>query len=299
MKANGSSASFLGNCKVGSGQKGNGFTLIELLVVIAIIAILASLLLPVLIMGKLKAQGVYCLGNLKQLTAGWAMYSHDFNDYLAPNSDLGNEGKDLDNPAWVAGYMSYSTAEPYLSDDTNIDNLIGPDYAQFGSIGPYTKNAGVYHCPADKSQVSYDGLTYVRVRTVSMNGWVGYDTRDWTQPGSPPLYKLNFKMADLRQPGPSDTWVFIDEREDSINDGWFAVDMVNQGSHAVLVDVPASYHNRAGNLSFADGHCETHKWIDPRTTPPLIAGLPVVKDQSCPNNPDVAWIQRHTTGLGQ
>jgi prepilin-type N-terminal cleavage/methylation domain-containing protein/prepilin-type processing-associated H-X9-DG protein len=291
------SAFSVGSLKVRSGGRRKGFTLIELLVVIAIIAILASLLLPALVIGKMKAQGAYCLGNLKQLTLAWQMYSHDFSDYLAPNSDFGNEGKDLDNPAWVAGNMSYSTAEAYLSDDTNIDNLVGPDYAQFGSIGQYSKNAKLYHCPADKSQVTYDGLVYVRVRTVSMNGWVGYDTRDWAQPNTPPLYKLNFRMNDLQRPGPAETWVFLDEREDSINDGWFAVDMVNQGGQAVLVDIPGSYHNRAASFSFADGHCQIRKWIDPRTVPPLNSGVPAVKNQSCPNNPDIDWIQKHTTGL--
>ncbi|HEV2209327.1 MAG TPA: type II secretion system protein [Verrucomicrobiae bacterium] len=280
-------------------DKQPGFTLIELLVVIAIIAILASLLLPALVVAKMKAQGAYCMGNLKQLTTAWAMYSHDYSDFLAPNSDLGNEGKDLDNPAWVAGNMSYSTDAASLSDDTNTDLLVGQGYAAFGSLGPYSRSAGIYHCPADHSQVTYNGLTYVRVRTMSMNGWVGYDTRDWGEPAAPPLYKLNFKMGDLQQPGPADTWVFLDEREDSINDGWFAVDMVHQGASAMLVDIPGSYHNHAGSISFADGHAEIHKWRDPRTYPPMLTGVPVVKNQSCANDPDIAWLQSHTTGLQQ
>src|SRR5579862_9133909 len=73
----------------GSAQKNgiSAFTLIELLVVIAIIAILASLLMPALVVSKMKAQGSYCLGNLKELSLGWEMYSQDFNDFLAPNSD--------------------------------------------------------------------------------------------------------------------------------------------------------------------------------------------------------------------
>jgi len=276
-----------------------GFTLIELLVVIAIIAILASLILPAFVVAKLKAQGTYCLGNLKQMQVAWALYNQDYSDFLAPNSDLGNEGKDYDNPAWVAGNMSYAIDPASLSDATNTDNLVGPQYIPFGSLGPYTKNPGVYHCPGDKSTVSADGVVFSRVRSISMNGWVGFDTRDWQQPRNPPFYKLNNRLSDLQCPGPADTFVFIDEREDSINDGWFAVDMVNQGPMTQWVDLPASYHNHAANLSFADGHCQLKKWLDPRTSPPFTRGVPLVKNQFCPNNPDVTWLQNHTTGLNQ
>ena len=272
-------------------RKLSGFTLIELLVVIAIIAILASLLLPALIMAKLKAQGTYCLNNHKQMALAWAMYNQDYPDFLAPNTDLGNEGKDADNLAWVAGNMSYLTDPASLSDNTNTDLLVGADYAQFGSIGPYSKNPGLYRCPGDKSLS--EGVP--RVRSISMNSWVGFGTRDWLQPPSPPNYKLNFKMSDLVNPGPSDTWVFIDEREDSINDGWFAVDMVN----SVMVDFPASYHNHAAGVAFADGHAQVRKWVDPRTNPPLNPGTPVLKSQFCPNSPDMKWFHDHTTGLDQ
>jgi prepilin-type processing-associated H-X9-DG protein len=250
-------------------------------------------------MSKMKAQGTYCLGNLKQLSLGWEMYSQDFNDVLAPNSDNAdnNAGQEPEDPSWVAGTMSYATDPASLSEDTNTDFLVGPQYAQFGSLGIYAKNAKIYHCPGDKSQVIANGTTYVRVRSVSMNGWVGFGTRDWGEPKDPPYYKLNVKMGDLQSPGPADTWVFIDEREDSINDGWFAVDMVNQGPMARWVDIPANYHNRAGTLAFADGHAQIRKWLDSRTMPPLVSGTPIVKSQFTPNNPDVSWLQSHTTGL--
>lgn len=58
----------------------SGFTLIELLVVIAIIAILASMLLPVLAQGKESARRARCKSNLHQ----WAIAIHT---YASDNSD--------------------------------------------------------------------------------------------------------------------------------------------------------------------------------------------------------------------
>ena len=58
-----------------------GFTLIELLVVIAIIAVLASLLLPVLSRAKAAAQSGACKSNLRQLGLTMGMFLGDFNGY--------------------------------------------------------------------------------------------------------------------------------------------------------------------------------------------------------------------------
>jgi prepilin-type processing-associated H-X9-DG protein len=86
-------------------------------------------------------------------------------------------------------------------------------------------------------------------------------------------------------------FVFVDEREDSINDGYFASDLRNQLGRFTMVDFPASYHNRSANFTFADGHAESHRWTDPRTTPRLRAGDLLKLNVPAPDNPDLQWLQ--------
>ena len=99
-------------------------------------------------------------------------------------------------------------------------------------------------------------------------------------------------------PGPSRTFVFLDMREDSIDIGNFAVDMTgwsDEPSQTGFYDFPASYHNRAGGLSFADGHSEIRRWLDDRTVPPLVSGGLVPDIGPSPNNKDVIWLQERGT----
>jgi prepilin-type processing-associated H-X9-DG protein len=89
----------------------------------------------------------------------------------------------------------------------------------------------------------------------------------------------------------------IDEHPDSINYGDFAVAMNDGGAPAriMIIDVPASYHNGAGGISFADGHAEIHKWQDARTKAPITGKLMVSSVQPSPGNVDMRYRSEHAS----
>jgi prepilin-type N-terminal cleavage/methylation domain-containing protein/prepilin-type processing-associated H-X9-DG protein len=273
-----------------------GFTLIELLVVIAIIAILAAMLLPVLSKAKAKAQGIQCLSNGKQLALGWMMYAHDANDRLVYASDDGNGARNsLNQYAWTQEHLDYS-ADP-KNWDPAADIMKGP-------LWPYYKNPGIYKCPADHSYVMVQGVARPRVRTISMNLFLGgFAGTDGGWGPRVTNYKMYFKLSDLAKggtPTPSKTFIFLDEREDVINWGNFMTDMdgfspPNPALYTLDQDLPGCYHNGACGFCFGDGHSEIKRWRDPRTTPPLQIQVAVVKTWSVPRDQDVGWLQDHTT----
>ena len=279
-----------------------GFTLIELLVVVAIIAILAALLLPALSKAKIKTQGIQCMGNNRQMMLAWRLYADDNADIIAGNGDVPFRGGI--SPNWTGG--SWLTQEN-PADPNNWNHEL---YTKKSPLWPYCGNSvGIWMCPADRAYgINNLGQKVPRIRSLSMNSWVGgYGA---TMPALPEFpaaggagWKAYRMMRDFLDPGPSRTFVLLDEREDSINDGFFVVDMTgypDQPGQWLRVDFPASYHNRAAGFSFADGHAEIHHWQDGRTMPNVQRQDLDLMDMSKRsldgrNNPDIGWLQDRST----
>jgi type II secretory pathway pseudopilin PulG len=266
--------------------------LIELLVVIAIIAILAALLLPALTRAKLKAQGIQCMSNIKQLALAWQMYPDDNASMLPPNQN-GGDGGGVNMPSWVNGWEDFTVGN---TDNTNTIKLAT------ALLGPYcSKQTKIYHCPADIYTCSEWGQEMLRVRSISMNGFVEGDAYRAAKiskgiPGNasiwynqaPNAWRAYTRLSDIIKPVPADLFVFVDEHPDSINDGWLITNVTDPNRWE---DLPASYHGSACGFGFADGHAAIHKWRDGATTQPILKKQ--YNGFSAPGSPDLQWMFQH------
>jgi prepilin-type N-terminal cleavage/methylation domain-containing protein/prepilin-type processing-associated H-X9-DG protein len=268
-----------------------GFSLIELLVVVAVVAILAGLLLPALSQAKQQARRSQCLNNQRQLLLTWHLYTGDNREFAVANghgpvgssitlSSAMNEARTT--KFWVPGDDHF-----YYPAFTNAQWLTDPRYAMFA---PYLRSAALYKCPEDKSYIKLPGGgKFPHVRSYSMNAYVGW-TVDPDELNA--RYRVFNTTADMVGPSPGNIFVFQDVRPDNICYPAFVVRM--PGEPEQFFHYPSSLHNGRGVVAFADGRAETHRWVDPRTTPP-VTDVILAHWNDSPGNPDLAWIRERTS----
>jgi prepilin-type N-terminal cleavage/methylation domain-containing protein/prepilin-type processing-associated H-X9-DG protein len=241
-----------------------GFTLIELLVVIAIIAILASLLLPVLAKTKERSRRTVCLNNLKQWSLGQLMYVDDSQQYfprtkIPTGSPGAAPGYNEDNPSWTDLFDFY-VASPQQGMDVWF-NVVPPYvsekplyyYAiQNGNTGKETFNNGntIFHCPSAKIDPLIDPNIRIPFR-YGMN--------------SHALDGVDASVIYLKSPmiaHPSQFVLFSEERT-------LVSETPFYGNTAKETDIctPQSYttrfssrHNLGASITFGDGHASWYKY---------------------------------------
>jgi prepilin-type processing-associated H-X9-DG protein len=181
------------------------------------------------------------------------MYAGDNADYLPPNNFVYDI--ETDTPLISAGSWSTNVA-PFDVDPTGITG---------GMLFNFNDQISIYHCPADKSTVvtrTGVNLGVLRLRSYNMsqaiNGFPNYDTNVY----SPiPCF---IKYTEIRNPGPSQCFAFLEVHQDEIMDTEFGIPTANIWPNAnVWWDVPANRHDQGCNFSFADGHVEHWRWRVP------------------------------------
>jgi prepilin-type N-terminal cleavage/methylation domain-containing protein len=274
-----------------------GFTLIELLVVIAIIAILAGLILPALTSAKMKATSAACINNEKQLALAWIMYTDDNSDSMVNLSTYNTGGvllanntpwrTDISNGEMIPGGRPTTTTAWIAAIEQGYQQ---PTPTIPGPLYKYAPNVAIIHCPGDLRYKQPLGAGFA---------WDSYTGSGYLN-GEAGTGNANTYTKRTEVLHPSQRFVFLegaDERGENVG-SWA---MANYGTlpnyaGAQFQDSPGAYHVTSEILNYADGHAESHAWVDGATIA-FARSIVLNKDSAGgPANTDAQWIAARYAG---
>ena len=180
-------ASRLSPCQVSLGR--TAFTLVELLVVIGIIALLISILLPSLARARMEGQRVKCLSNLRQIGAGFMMYTAENKGYYPQHSNWGN------------CYGKMGTDTRY--DKTPKTGFLGePGVVEERPLNKYIKSAEVFACPNDMGDTLQTNIIncFESYGTSYLVQWgTAFAVKNVTGPGKGAAANAPMKLGQAKQ----------------------------------------------------------------------------------------------------
>jgi prepilin-type N-terminal cleavage/methylation domain-containing protein len=232
--------------------------------------------------------------------------------FNVPNAKIEWNPKNLDNPK-INKLASYATGRPTgIYKCPGDKSIVVVDDEQHPTILSYSMNAAV----------GTRGVLNANNEAISTGSPVwglcldGTGEHGMTFGGAPinKTWRTYGKISDSQPPGPSMVWVFMDEDQYSISIPSFNVSMVSMTSPGPtkgptqMLNWPGTYHGFSASLSYLDGHAEVHKWKDARTrnskhrggfssSYPSIGVTKASERQGSPDNPDILWLQQHTSAL--